>query len=508
MWIDLNAPGATCVTMAMQFSSDSTEAMKQTPVVNDPGGRMLPDEMDEVYEIKRTADFIQQCQSKRVALQFPDELLVNSAEVAAKLEEITGSKTFILGDTSYGSCCVDEVAAEHVLADSLVHYGRSCLSPSTRLPVLFVFGRRLVDINDCAAAFRTLYPDQKSHVVVVCDVVYSYIMGDLKRVLRPEYPHVSFSNIDNERHPLSSGKASLFPLWTNDSTEHPGAETVKKFGRQFSFDHQLGLEGYGMFYIGEESLTLTNLMMTWNKCAFCTFNPVTRQGRHETLSISRALMKRYYLIERARDAKVVGILVGTLGVADYLSVIEHIKATVRKAGKKSYTFVMGKLNVAKLANFLEVDIYVLVACPENSLLDSSEFYRPVITPFEMDMAYNRARQWTGDYITDYRDLLPGSCSHVEFPDEDPSDAERTDISLITGELRSVHLTRTQDDGPSCTAVEQRNSALTVAELSPAASFLDSRSWKGLEQKLGETAVTKARQGRRGIAIAYDDEVNS
>lgn len=31
---------------------------------------------------------------------------------------------------------------------------------------------------------------------------------------------------------------------------------------------------------------------------------------------------------------------------------------------------MGKLNVAKMANFMEVDVYVLVACPECSLVDS------------------------------------------------------------------------------------------------------------------------------------------
>ena len=39
-----------------------------------------------------------------------------------------------------------------------------------------------------------------------------------------------------------------------------------------------------------------------------------------------------------------------------------------------------------MANFLEIDVYVLVACPENSLVDSHEFYKPVITPFEMELA--------------------------------------------------------------------------------------------------------------------------
>lgn len=41
-----------------------------------------------------------------------------------------------------------------------------------------------------------------------------------------------------------------------------------------------------------------------------------------------------------------------------------------------------------------------------------------------------------------------------------------------------------------------------------ASFLASRSWRGLEQKLGETPVVKAVEGRRGIAIAYEEEGSS
>jgi len=74
-----------------------------------------------------------------------------------------------------------------------------------------------------------------------------------------------------------------------------------------------------------------------------------------------------------------------------------------------YTFVVGKLNPAKLANFPEIDCYVIVACPENSLqLDVKEFYRPVITPFELEVALNTARTWTGNYITDFRQLLPGA----------------------------------------------------------------------------------------------------
>jgi diphthamide biosynthesis protein 2 len=57
--------------------------------------------------------------------------------------------------------------------------------------------------------------------------------------------------------------------------------------------------------------------------------------------------------------------------------------------------------------FEQVDVFVLVACPQNSLIDSKEFAKPVVTPFEMEVACNQARQWTGDYVADFTQLLPG-----------------------------------------------------------------------------------------------------
>ena len=52
-------------------------------------------------------------------------------------------------------------------------------------------------------------------------------------------------------------------------------------------------------------------------------------------------------------------------------------------------------------------MFVLVACPQNTLIDSKEFVKPVVTPYEMEIACNQAREWTGDYISDFTKLLPG-----------------------------------------------------------------------------------------------------
>ncbi|XP_061094318.1 2-(3-amino-3-carboxypropyl)histidine synthase subunit 2 isoform X1 [Conger conger] len=468
------------------------------------------DILEEIYEIKKTCDFIKNNNFDKVALQFPDDLLVDSVQMASEIERETEAKLYILGDTSYGSCCVDEVAAEHVGAQCIIHYGRACLSPARRLPLMYVFGKRPVDLQKCASSFNNLYPDRQSHIIILYDVTYCHIIDDLLEVLSPQYPNVVKSTLrvdGNQCYILRSLHGQhVDSESTPTRSHHDGHKYIHKFGREFILKEGYKVEDYSMFYIGQEGATLTNFMMTWNHCSFSSFDPVTSVWRRETVNINRALMKRYYLIERARDADVVGILVGTLGVASYLKIIDQLKNTVRKAGKKIYVFAMGKLNVPKLANFLEIDIYILVACPESSLLDSSEFYRPVVTPFEMEVACNKHQEWTGQYVTDFRDLLPGACSHVNFPspEADENDGEEVDVSLITGSLRSTYFSSSlpvDDD----TSVVQRNKTLTVAHNNSAASFLQGRTWQGLEQKLGKTAVVKAVEGRRGIAIAYEEE---
>ena len=66
---------------------------------------------------------------------------------------------------------------------------------------------------------------------------------------------------------------------------------------------------------------------------------------------------------------------------------------------------MGKPNPAKLANFLEVECFVLVACPENSLLDAKDFLRPIVTPYELEVALRPTQEWTGRYVLDFDALL-------------------------------------------------------------------------------------------------------
>ncbi|BFY99282.1 hypothetical protein BsWGS_02321 [Bradybaena similaris] len=482
------------------------------------------DNVDDVYEIQRIVVWIMDGGFKRVALQFPDELLVDAAQVTAQIQEnVKDALVFVLGDTSYGSCCVDEVNAQHYSADCIIHFGRSCLSPTGRLPVLYIFGKSNIDVDDCVRQLTEVCSDTNTKAVLVYDTVYSHAIDDIFSKLQHIFKHLILSGLAIPKYVSGSttiqGTEINYKLTspvTNDiivnhtsqATTTSESQPINKCARTINLPISEDLSNYIFIFIGDtDGVSLTNLMMTFSRCPFFSYNPLKMECRKELLNVNKALMKRYYLIERAKDANIVGIVVGTLGVKNYKNVIEHLKLLLKKAGKKSYTFVVGKLNPAKLANFAEVDIYVLVACPESTLLDQSDFYRPVVSPFEMEIACNQAREWTGEYSTDFRDILPGASLHVQNPDIDKSDNFRTDVSLISNRVRTLGVTETLTvSTASGQDLVVRSESLAVASLAEnAGEFLASRSWKGLEQKLGETSVVKATEGQFGIAAGYQHE---
>ena len=108
-----------------------------------------------------------------------------------------------------------------------------------------------------------------------------------------------------------------------------------------------------------------------------------------TAAIARVVKRRRYLIERARESRVIGIVAGTLGVAGYLTAIARVRELIARSGRTSYTVVAGKPNPQKLANFPEVEAFVLVACEQAALVDGRDYLQPVITPWEAEVAFTQ-----------------------------------------------------------------------------------------------------------------------
>nr|CAD7613933.1 unnamed protein product [Timema genevievae] len=452
------------------FSSNETVSITKKVEIKEELTITPIESIDQVYELDRCTSWIQDKCVNKVCLQFPDALLGDCVEVAVSLGKRIGRQVYILGDTS---CCVDEVAAQHVGADAVIHFGHSCQSPTSRLPVLYVFRKSPLDVSHFVTCFKDTFPDTSEKILLLYDVSYAHYMGEVSDMLEPAFRELCVSRL---RVDQQDGGSSWSSLLAEGSQERD----------------------YHLLYIGQDGPTLTNLVISLPGRSLRVYDPNSPSPdlRLYDGGKSRFLMRRLYLVERVKDARILGIVVGTLGVSDYLGAVERVKQLAARRGKKCYIFAVGKPNVAKLANFPEVEVFVLIACPENTLVDSKEFFRPLVTLYEVELAC-QDRPWSERYVVDFRELLPGGLHHAEIEDS-PTDPDTPDMSLITGQLRYLG-DQLEDSSPDTVALR---ADMTV---SLGAESLASRSWQGLEQKLGQTEVRLAERGRSGLPRGYTDE---
>ena len=98
--------------MAVAFSTNDSDVIQRS--VTDAAGAIKDKDIEKSFEIQRCVDWIKDKGLEKVALQFPDSLLQHSPDVVSMIETQIGNRVYVLGDTSYGECCADEVASEHI----------------------------------------------------------------------------------------------------------------------------------------------------------------------------------------------------------------------------------------------------------------------------------------------------------------------------------------------------------------------------------------------------------
>lgn len=548
--------------------------------INEP---LSDEELGIIYDIERTLREIREGKWRRVALQFPDEMLSDAPRVFQLLsrgiasdgeinvavsgvqeptaggghqcgcatngpkdtcvEEVADSvaknlkveertaierpRFYILGDTSYGSCCVDEVAAEHVQADVVVHYGRACLSPTARLPVIHVFTHRNLDHDAVVQAFEETYPTRDERIILAADVMYAHCVEAVASTLTGQ-----------------KGYTNVFPtsILHNPSSPIPNRTTPKSVQ-----DQPETLKSWQLFYISDPPTSL--LLTLSSRVAAVRIYPTdqnvrdTKPGPKTVLaSTASSLRRRYAILTSLNTVPVFGILINTLSVKNYLHIVEHVQKLISAAGKKSYMFVVGKLNAAKVANFSEIGGWVVIGCWESSLVDSKDFWKPIITPYELELALQNDsdRIWTGEWNSDYQVLLdptraaPSGQTQAtdgeangELNDDgmSESESEPPEFDLRTGRYITRLKTRPMQNstksstakssaapGSKSLAKRLNGDVATIGGVvSPAAEYLRSnRTWGGLgsdfviqyeddgDANKGGAIV----EGRAGIARGY------
>lgn len=518
-------------------------------------------------------------QYQKITLQFPDELVLDSSivvqlmqkelcvsdgeacvvdtvkescgsgsdccggskgECASKaVQQQAGRKIWILADTSYSSCCVDEVASEHVHGDIVVHFGDACMNAVQKLPVIYSFGRPSLNLAAVKERFESEYSEKDAKVCLMADAPYSIHMHALYHMLKNEgYSNLVFADIN--RGMLEENNHIVGYSGVDESTYKKHAT----FGNRIIYsdrttvdndddndnDNELDMHDYKLFHI-----TIPKdphlLFLTTQFESVTLYDPETNSVNHGPFP---SMMKRYKFMHVARTAGTVGILVNTLSLRNTKETINKLTKLLKENGKKHYMFVVGKPNVAKLANFEPIDVWCILGCGQGGIvLDQyNEFYKPIVTPYELIMALDNEVTWTGQWITDFEKIIQ-EIEHEEdnndevgdghgIQNEDEDDAP--EFNAVTGQYVSTsrplrRIERLEIETPinevrssdSTELVQQFSKTVAIKNtVSTSAAFLQTRQWTGLgsdyqtqelDSELEQDGATM-EEGTSGIARGY------
>ncbi|EUD66427.1 hypothetical protein C922_03061 [Plasmodium inui San Antonio 1] len=120
--------------------------------------------------------------------------------------------------------------------------------------------------------------------------------------------------------------------------------------------------------------------------------------------LDKLLLKRYSLIEKCKLVDTFGILIANVNLQKNREMKRSLSYILRSRGKKCFTIATNKLNGPKLENFSDIEMYILLSCPEKSFLELPDFSKKIINPCEFFIAYGYM-DWQCGYLFEFFHLL-------------------------------------------------------------------------------------------------------
>ncbi|KAE9612845.1 hypothetical protein Lal_00027765 [Lupinus albus] len=332
------------------------------------------------FEVHKSLWRVLSTRANRIALQFPEGLLMYSlilSDIFTTFSDV--SKCFILGDVTYGACCVDDFSAVALGADLLIHYGHSCLVPidSTTIPCLYVFVDIKIDLDHFVDTVRLNFQSQPMNILLAGTIQF----GSAIRVAKVELDKLGFRVLIPQSKPLSAGevlgctapkvKLNLF----DDKGGSEGGQTVLVFVAD------------GRFHLE----------------AFMIANPGIKAFRYDPY-MGKLFLEEYdhvgmknarkNAILKAREARNWGVVLGTLGRQGNPKILERLEKKMTEKGFTYTVFLMSEISPVRIALFEDtVDAWIQVACPRLSIDWGDAFVKPVLTPFEAEIVVGLIPGW-------------------------------------------------------------------------------------------------------------------
>ncbi|ORY55138.1 diphthamide biosynthesis protein [Pseudomassariella vexata] len=330
------------------------------------------------FEIPKTIHRIRSAGAKKVALQMPEGLLMFATTVSDILTQFCpGIETLIMGDVTYGACCIDDYTARALGCDILIHYAHSCLIPVdvTKIKTLYVFVDISIDSSHLLATLERNFAPPKT-IAMVGTIQFNATIHGVKSTLE----RAGFKVLVPQISPLSKGE-----ILGCTSPRLLDSENVDL-----------------ILYLGDGRFHLESIMIHNPSIPAYRYDPYSRKLTKETYGHEEMQSLRRDAISTAKGAKKWGLILGSLGRQGNPHTMSLIESKLEKMGIPWVNLLLSEIFPGKLALMDDVECWVQVACPRLSIDWGYAFPRPLLTPYEALVALEEREDWgKGPYPMDY-----------------------------------------------------------------------------------------------------------
>ncbi|XP_014284399.1 2-(3-amino-3-carboxypropyl)histidine synthase subunit 1 [Halyomorpha halys] len=325
------------------------------------------------FEIHKTIWRIRHTEAKRVALQMPEGLLLFSTMICDIIEQFTSADTVIMGDVTYGACCVDDFTAKALRVDLLIHYGHSCLIPVDQMPdikVLYIF----VDIKiDPIHFIETIKLNFKMETKLAFVSTIQFITtlhaaaGELRKL--------GYDVKIPQSRPLSPGEVLGCT-----------APTIREVD--------------ALVYLGDGRFHLEAAMIANPNLKAFKYDPYEKKFTEEDYDYDEMHSRREKAIQGAQVAGSFGIIFGTLGRQGNKKVFNYLQNQLKIIGKPWVNILLSEIT-PKVLRLMKIGAYIQTSCPRLSIDWGAQFPVPLLTPYEGAVALGKQQLFTLQYPMDY-----------------------------------------------------------------------------------------------------------
>jgi 2-(3-amino-3-carboxypropyl)histidine synthase len=314
------------------------------------------------FEIPKSIHRIRSSGSKKVALQFPEGLLIFATTISDILTQFCeGTEMLIMGDVTYGACCVDDYTARALGCDLLIHYAHSCLIPVsvTGIKTLYVFVDIGIDVSHLVATIERNFLAGKT-IAVVGTIQFNATIHGVADQLRSAGYGIQIPQIS----PLSKGEilGCTSPKITLKSEATEGADIL--------------------LYLGDGRFHLESAMIHNPQLPAYRYDPYSRKLTHESYDHDQLYDLRREAILTARKARKWGLILGTLGRQGNPHTLDKIERMCEEKAILVVRLALSEIFPGKLEAMNDVETWVQVACPRLSIDWGYAFPRPLLSPYE------------------------------------------------------------------------------------------------------------------------------